>query len=250
MARILIAGESWLTTSTHTKGVDAFTLHSYVEGVAQLRTALEAGGHEVVHMPGHLVPSDFPETPEQLAAFDAIILSDIGANSVQLAPDVIERSIPGRDRLQELAAWVTRGGGLIMIGGYLSFTGFQALAAYRETDLAPVLPVEMLVGDDRVERPAGVAPTVLDATHPALGSAGATWPALLGYNRTITKEGATTLATMGDDPLVTVWEIGEGRSAVFTSDCSPHWAPPAFCDEWSGYTALFNGIVGWVTGRS
>lgn len=249
MARILIAGESWLTTSTHTKGVDAFTLHSYVEGVAQLRTALESGGNDVVYLPGHLVPTDFPETREQLNAYDAIILSDIGANSLQLAPGVLERSIPGQDRLQELAAWVRRGGGLVMIGGYLSFTGFQALAAYRETDIAPVLPVDMLVGDDRVERPAGVVPTVIAPEHPALGGAGAEWPALLGYNRTVAKEGATTLATMGDDPLVAIWEHGEGRSAVFTSDCSPHWAPPAFCDDWDGYTALFNGLVGWAAGE-
>ncbi|WP_159500609.1 glutamine amidotransferase [Microbacterium sp. 18062] len=249
MSRILIAGESWMTTSTHTKGVDAFTLHSYVEGVAQLRAALESGGHEVVHMPGHRVPLDFPETPEQLGAFDVVVLSDIGANSVQLAPDVIDRSIPGRDRLQELAAWVAGGGALVMIGGYLSFTGFQALAAYRETDLAAVLPVELLPGDDRVERPAGVVPTVLDVEHPAIGGAGSEWPALLGYNRTIPKDGADVLATMGGDPLVAVGEYGEGRSAVFTSDCSPHWAPPAFCDEWPGYAQLFNGIVRWVTER-
>lgn len=29
--RVLIAGESWMTTSTHVKGVDEFSVHSYVE---------------------------------------------------------------------------------------------------------------------------------------------------------------------------------------------------------------------------
>jgi uncharacterized membrane protein len=250
MSRVLIAGESWMTTSTHTKGVDAFTVHSYVEGVTQLRAALEAGGHEVVHLPGHLVPTDFPETQEQLDAFDVVILSDIGSNSIQLAPAVFEHSIPGRDRLHELAAWVEAGGALVMIGGYLSFTGFQALAAFRETDIAAVLPVEMLPGDDHIERPAGVVATVLDATHPALGGIQGEWPALLGYNRTLPKEGASVLATLGDDPLVAVWEYGAGRSAVFTSDCSPHWAPPAFSDEWDGYGLLFTGIVEWVAARA
>ncbi|WFR65785.1 glutamine amidotransferase [Curtobacterium flaccumfaciens] len=86
MARILIAGESWITTTTHAKGVDEFTVHSYAEGVAQLRTALTATGHEVVHLPGHLVPTDFPESPETLAEYDVVVLSDIGANSLQLAP--------------------------------------------------------------------------------------------------------------------------------------------------------------------
>ncbi|GAB3597868.1 glutamine amidotransferase [Microbacterium tumbae] len=247
MARILIAGESWMTTSTHTKGVDAFTVHSYVEGVAQLRAALEDGGHEVVHMPGHRVPTDFPETRAQLDAFDVVVLSDIGSNSVQLAPRVFEQSIPGHDRLHELATWVADGGALVMIGGYLSFTGFQALAAYRETEIAAVLPVEMLPGDDHVERPAGVTATVLDVDHPALGGVEGEWPALLGYNRTLPREGASVLATIGEDPLVAVWEYGEGRSAVFTSDCSPHWAPPAFSDDWDGYGRLFNGIVGWAS---
>lgn len=249
MSRVLIAGESWMTTSTHTKGVDAFTVHSYVEGVAQLRGALESGGHEVVHMPGHRVPLDFPETAEQLAEFDVVLLSDIGSNSVQLAPAVFERSVPGRDRLHELASWVADGGALVMIGGYLSFTGFQGLAAYRETEIAAVLPVEMLPGDDHVERPAGVTATVLDAAHPALGGIEGEWPALLGYNRTLPKDGTTVLAMVGDDPLVAVGHHGRGRSAVFTSDCSPHWAPPAFCDDWDGYPKLFNGIVNWVIAR-
>ncbi len=249
MARILIAGESWMTTSTHVKGVDEFTVHSYVEGVAQLRAAFEAGGHTVTHLPGHLVPEQFPGTKEELDAYDIVVLSDIGANSIQLAPAVFERSIPGTDRLQELAEWTRAGGALLMIGGYLSFTGFQARACYAGTPVAEVLPVSLLGHDDRIEAPAGVVATVLDAAHPALGGAGTEWPALLGYNRTVAKPGAAVLATAGEDPLVAVWETGEGRSAVFTSDCSPHWAPPAFCDEWAGYARLFSGLADWLAVR-
>ncbi|KQM29152.1 MULTISPECIES: glutamine amidotransferase [unclassified Frigoribacterium] len=249
MSRILIAGESWITATTHTKGVDEFTAHSYTEGVAQLRTALQAGGHEVVHLPAHLVATGFPETQEALDAYDVVVLSDIGVNSLQLAPAVFEKSIPGRDRVRELARWVEAGGALLMIGGYLSFSGWQGRAGYARTEIADVLPVEMLIGDDRVERPAGVVATVLDAEHPALGGAGTEWPLLLGYNRTVVKPGAVELARLDGDPLVVVGEAGAGRTAVFTSDCSPHWAPPAFCEEWDGYARVFNGIVSWLTGR-
>jgi len=249
MSRILIAGESWITATTHTKGVDEFTAHSYTEGVAQLRTALQAGGHEVVHLPAHLVATDFPETQEALDAYDVVVLSDIGVNSLQLAPAVFEKSIPGRDRVRELARWVEAGGALLMIGGYLSFSGWQGRAGDAPTEIADVLPVEMLIGDDRVERPAGVVATVLDAEHPALGGAGTEWPLLLGYNRTVVKPGAVELARLDGDPLVVVGEAGAGRTAVFTSDCSPHWAPPAFCEEWDGYARVFNGIVSWLTGR-
>ncbi len=43
-----------------------------------------------------------------------------------------------------------------MIGGYLSFMGIEAKANYKNTVLADVLPVTMLDGDDRVEKPEGV----------------------------------------------------------------------------------------------
>jgi uncharacterized membrane protein len=249
MARVLIAGESWLTTSTHTKGVDEFTVHSYTEGVAQLRAALEATGHEVTHLPAHLVPTQFPDDAAALGAYDLVILSDIGANSLQLAPGVFEHAERGRDRIAALTSWVEGGGALMMIGGYLSFSGFQARAAYAQTALTRVLPVELLPGDDRVEQPAGVTPVVAVPEHPALGGAGTHWPHLLGYNRVVAKPESQVLATVGADPLVAVAEYGRGRSAVFTSDCSPHWAPPEFCEQWPGYAQLFDGLTSWLTAR-
>ncbi len=246
--RVLIAGESWMTTSTHVKGVDEFTVHSYVEGVGPLRDALTSRGHDVVHLPAHLVPTQFPGTAHAMSAYDVVILSDIGANSLQLSPQVFERFTPGQDRLVVLRDWVAGGGGLMMIGGYLSFSGFQARAAFRQTALAAVLPVTMLAEDDRVETPAGSAPVVVVPTHPALGGCDETWPALLGYNRVVAKTSAEVLATINGDPLVAVDEFGDGRCAVFTSDCSPHWAPPAFCEDWADYATLFSGLVSWSAG--
>ncbi|HEY0248506.1 MAG TPA: glutamine amidotransferase [Gryllotalpicola sp.] len=249
MARILIAGESWITTSTHTKGVDDFTVHSYTEGVHQLKAALEAGGHTVTHLPAHLVPTQFPSDRAALSAYDIVVLSDIGANSLQLAPDVFDRAQRGSDRIGELAEWVRQGGSLLMIGGYLSFSGFQARAAFARTALVDVLPVELIDADDRVERPAGLRAVVLEPGHPALGGVEGEWPHLLGYNKTLRKSGAIELASIGGDPLIVVGEYGAGRSAVFTSDCSPHWAPPEFCEQWPGYTTIFNGLADWLVAR-
>lgn len=248
MARILIAGESWITTTTHAKGVDEFTVHSYAEGVTQLKNALTATGHDVVHLPGHLVPTDFPETPEALGEYDVVVLSDIGANSLQLAPGVFERSIPGVDRIRTLTDWVRAGGALLMIGGYLSFSGWQARGAYAGTRIADVLPVDIAPYDDRVELPAGSVATVVDA-HPTIDGVAGAWPALLGYNRTVAKADAVVPVLIDGDPLVAVRTEGAGRTAVFTSDCSPHWAPPAFCEDWAGYPALFDGLVRWLTAR-
>lgn len=246
--RVLIVGESWVTQSTHIKGVDHFTLSSYVEGVDPLRDALEGAGHTVSHLPAHLVPGQFPRDAEALAAYDVVVLSDIGANSIQLAPAVVERSERHPDRLSGLADWTRSGGGLLMIGGYLSFSGFEAKAAFAGTPVEEVLPVTCLRHDDRVEAPAGATPVVTSPEHEALGGAGEAWPHLLGWNRVTLRDDAQLLATIEGDPLVALGTAGEGRSAVFTSDCAPHWAPPAFSDEWDGYGRLFHGLVTWLAG--
>ncbi|MCU1442199.1 MAG: cytoplasmic protein [Cryobacterium sp.] len=248
MSNVLIAGESWVTQSTHIKGADSFTMHSYVEGVGPLRDALKAAGHSVTYLPGHLVPTKFPETAEELAAYDVVVLSDIGANSIQLPPNVFEKFRRGPNRLGVLAEWVHNGGAVLMVGGYLSFTGFESKAAFRLTPLADVLPVEMLAEDDRVEHPEGIVATVDLAGHPIVANLSAEWPHLLGYNKTILKEGAELVASVGPDPLIAVKNHGSGRSAVFTSDCSPHWAPPEFCEDWDGYGVLFGNLISWLGG--
>ena len=72
------------------------------------------------------------------------------------------------------------------------------------------------------------------------------WPALLGYNRVRARPGTDVLATLNGDPLVAVAGYGKGRSGVFTSDCSPHWAPRPFCEQWDGYARVFGGLVEWL----
>ncbi|MDT5151960.1 MAG: hypothetical protein QOI01_3693 [Mycobacterium sp.] len=247
MSRVLIAGESWMTHSIHVKGMDSFTTSAYVEGVEPLRRALTERGHQVTHLPAHLVPAQFPADADALSDFDVVVLSDIGANSIQLSPRVFDQGQPGSDRLGALRQWVGAGGGLLMVGGYLSFTGFEAKAAYRNTPLHEVLPVELLAEDDRVEHPAGLHAEVTRPDHPALGNAGTEWPLLLGHNRVLPRPNSTVLATLDGDPRVAVSEFGAGRSAVFTSDCAPHWAPDAFCNEWPGYAQIFGGLSEWLT---
>ena len=60
MARVLLAGESWMTTTLHVKGLDNFTTSDYCEGGGELISALERGGHEVVYMPSHVAAERFP----------------------------------------------------------------------------------------------------------------------------------------------------------------------------------------------
>jgi uncharacterized membrane protein len=244
--RVLLCGESWVTHSLHIKGVDSFTTSSYVEGADHLRAALEQGGVEVDYLPGHLVPAQFPASAADLAAYDAVILSDIGANSILLAPQTFERSEPAPDRLAAVEQYVRDGGGLLMIGGYLSFAGIDGKARYHDTPVEAALPVLISATDDRVERPSGAAPQPVASGHPVLRDVpDGAWPDLLGYNQVTARPEAEVLARCGDDPLIVCWEYHAGRSAVFTSDCAPHWAPPGFM-AWAGYGALWPGLIRWL----
>jgi uncharacterized membrane protein len=243
--RVLLCGESWVTHSLHIKGVDSFTTSSYVEGADHLRAVLTGSGIEVDYLPGHLVPGSFPASAAGLAGYAAVILSDIGANSILLAPQTFERSQPAPDRLAAVESYVAAGGGLLMIGGYLSFAGIEGKARYHGTPVEDVLPVLIADVDDRVEVPQGVVPEPAEPGHPVLAGVPGPWPAVLGYNRVTPKPGADVVVRCGADPLIACGRHRGGRSAVFTSDCAPHWAPPAFM-EWPGYAALWPNLIRWL----
>ena len=200
--RILLCGESWVTHSVHVKGVDSFTTSSYVEGADQLRAALAGAGAEVEYLPGHLVPPQFPGSAAELAGYDVLILSDIGANSLLLSPDTFERSLVRPNRLAAVEQYVRGGGGLLMIGGYLSFAGIDGKARYHGTLVEDALPVTISPADDRVETPEGVVPVVVRPDHPVMRGLPAAWPALLGYNRVAARPATEVVVTCGADPRV------------------------------------------------
>ena len=245
MSRVLLAGESWVSDVNDHKGYDVFS-HTQVHiGCAQLLVALRAAGHEVTHLKSHDVAQDFPLTLEELAAYDVVILSDIGTNSLLLPPQVFELGQRAPNRLKLLREWVHGGGGLMMAGGYLSFQGFQAKANYHGTAVEEVLPVEILPWDDRVEAPEGVCAVLTDQPHPVSEGLDREWPYLLGFQKLLAREDATVLAEIDGHPLLVVRTVGRGRTLAFASDISPHWAPQEFM-EWPGYQRLFDNCVTWL----
>jgi uncharacterized membrane protein len=247
VARVLIAGESWTTTSIHVKGFDSFTTSSYEEGVDALRDALLAGGNDVTFMPNHAAAASFPFSVDELDAYDVVILSDIGSNTLLIPPETFARSTRLPNRLAVLRDWTAAGGGLAMVGGYFSFQGIEAKANYRATPIAAVLPVELEIGDDRVESPERVEPVLLDGGHPVTSGLPETWPAVLGYQLVTAKPDASLLVEVNGDPLVVAGAAGQGRTLAYTTDIGPHWAPPEFL-EWPGYTQLWNQAVAWLAG--
>jgi uncharacterized membrane protein len=242
--KVLLAGESWMSYTTHVKGFDSFYTSTYETGEKWLKAALEAGGCEVTFMPNHLAMTEFPFTLEELRAYDCIILSDIGANTLLLPVPTFTKSEVKPNRCNVLRDYVLSGGGLIMVGGYLTFSGVDAKGKWQDTAVQEVLPVQILHTDDRMEHCEGIMPNVIK-DHDVLSGIPKTWPHLLGYNKTIAKADAEVLVTVGEDPLIALGSFGEGRSAVFTSDCAPHWAPPEFV-SWEYYDKMWQGLVNWV----
>ncbi len=247
-AKILFVGESWVKHTTHIKGFDQFTSVEYEEGASVFLACLDRGGFQTDYVRAHEISKKFPAAAGALAGYDTIVLSDIGSNSFLLTDDTFLRSQVTANRLQLVADFVAAGGGLVKVGGYMSFTGIDARARYGMSPLAAVLPVELLPYDDRIEAPQGITPELLAADHPAIGATPAAWPILLGYNRTIAKPAATTIAAVGGDPLLVVGTHGKGRVAAFTSDLAPHWAPPAFLN-WEGYPTLWTSLLSWTSAR-
>jgi uncharacterized membrane protein len=243
--RVLLVGESWSVYSVHQKGFDTFYTSEYTEAGDEFIAALRDAGHEVARIPAHLIERDFPTSVDDLRAIaDVVVVSDVGANSFLLSKDTFTRSLVGADRLGVLADFVRQGGGLLMIGGYMTFSGIDGKARWGRTPVGDILPVHVLDRDDRVELPAGVSPSVLRA-HDVVDGLDDTWPTLLGLNEVTAKPDATTLAVAGAHPLVVIREEGQGRTAAFTSDLAPHWATPAFL-EWAGYGILFDRLVRWA----
>lgn len=187
----------------------------------------------------------FPRTLEELKEYDAVFLSDIGSNTLLITNQCFAEGKTDSNRCQIIKKYVEEGGSLCMIGGYMSFTGIDGTARYGQTEIADVLPVEMLDIDDRVEAPQGLVPELIEE-HEAVSGLEGEWPYLLGYNKTITKSDAKTLVKIGEDPLIAIGEYGKGKSAVFTSDCSPHWGSPAFV-EWEKYDLLWKDLLDWMT---
>lgn len=245
MTKVLLAGESWQLLSFEIKGQNVITGASYDEAADHLIAALEVAGASVTFQPCHVAAQQFPRTRRDLDEYDLVILSDIGADTLQLTKAVRNGELDV-DRCELLAKYVADGGALGMIGGYMSFAGVNGQARYDRTALAEVLPVSIGPGDDRVEAPAGVTPENEGVPGTDLANE---WPPILGYNRVVADEDANVWASVGDDPLLAVGTHGAGRTFAFTTDCAPHWAPPTFL-EWEGLPLLWEAIIEYVTGES
>jgi uncharacterized membrane protein len=163
--------------------------------------------------------------PERLLEKDygLIILSDYPSGNFPAG---------AQDRI---AQKVQKGTSLLMIGGWESFHGL--IGNYHTSALAPVLPVECLQEDDRINWCQGLVPEVA-SQHPILK--GLPWyqpPLVCGCNRVKAKKEATVVLGLRrlriekgklsldqkSLPFLVTGTYGKGRTGAVTTDFAPHW---------------------------
>ena len=250
MKKILLVGESWISQSTHFKGFDSFQSTYYELGATSFVDSLK-DSFDINYMPSHIASTEFPSTINDLEKYDCIIISDCGANTLLLHPDVFLKGKVFPNRLKLIEEFVYKGGSFIMFGGYLSFQGINGSARYKNTPIERILPVNILPYDDRIEAPEGCEPFVKN-DHIILDDINGKWPNLLGINQVEIKQDKkiksilTTNIDGKEYPLLVISEKHLGKTAVWTSDVGPHWLPNDFV-QWVGYKALWNNLFKWLT---
>jgi uncharacterized membrane protein len=245
--KILFVGESCFAQTIEYKGNNSFSGVRYHESGYLFRALLEKQGFEVTHLPCHLVPRDYPRTAQVLSAYDAILFSDVGADTFLLLPDMVRNGVRVPNLLKVTAEYVRLGGGFGMIGGYMTFQGINGSARYHASPIEEILPVTILPWDDRVEVPEGADLVCAPSAHTLLDGFPEQWPYILGYNKVTAKPDAEVLVSYNGDPIISLSSCGKGRTLAFATDCAPHWAPGAITG-WEYYAPLWGRLCSWLAG--
>ncbi|MDD4869263.1 MAG: glutamine amidotransferase [Kiritimatiellae bacterium] len=210
------------------KGLDIFNYGKW------LKSALESTGqHQVTSVPSwdfyKLGPGQYEEI---LESYDVIIFSDVEGKLFQLAPSFFDREKFGTrpltfpDRLRLTSEAVQRGKGLMVLGGWYSYTGELGKGGWGRTRLREILPVKCLENEDLCESTEGFIPIPTAAGAKLFGDIDwSSCPPILGYNQTQTiPEGEILLKVKETgDPLLAIRRIGAGKVLAYTSDPAPHW---------------------------
>lgn len=247
--RVLLVGETWTALSVHVKGWDHFWSAEHERGADAWVSAISGGGVDVRWIGAHEAAERFPLTMEDLSATDVVVLSDVGARSLLLHPDVWRRGLTVPNRLALIAQWVRGGGALAMCGGYMSFAGSNGSAAYAGSAVEDVLPVLIDRIDDRIECPEGVMASAAPSEHELTQYFREPWGPFLGYNRVGLREDAVPIAFLGDDVFIAAREVEQGRTLVWTSDIGPHWCPSSIVTD-QRFGECWRAALRWLANRA
>lgn len=219
---------------------------------------------EVTHVPpAKPLSKRIAENP-----YDVILLSDYSCS--QVSPDVQKL----------LARQVDGGAGLMMIGGWASFTGLWG--QWKGSVIEGLLPVRCRATDDRLNIPTGAVMLPKSPKHPAISKL--TWrsrPVICGVNRVLPRAGKSTVLLSAAElcghtsnlqdvwlgkeyPLLVASNHPDRRVLALATDVAPHWCGGLV--DWgsrrvtlpvnstisievgTGYVAFLSGLLKWLAG--
>lgn len=190
---------------------------------------------------------------EYLDESTGLIISDVEAKCFHLYPSFFDRArrenriVTFPDRLNVIKQWIHNGGGMMMLGGWLSFSGVQGKGGWGRSSLKEALPIECLLIEDLIESSEGFTAEVLVPDHPVVkGLPWEKFPPIFGYNEVKEKKAGQVLVRIKEtgDPLVVAGEYGKGRVLTYMSDPAPHWG--INFELWEGYDAFWQQSLNWI----
>ncbi|MBP7462495.1 MAG: hypothetical protein KBA26_14515 [Candidatus Delongbacteria bacterium] len=188
-----------------------------------LSSIIYSNGYNFDYIPS---PSPFPSHLE-LERYALIILSDYPARNFS------------EIQLKALVDYARRGGSVLMIGGWESYTGL--MNEYTATPLADILPVSLESNDDRRNLPQGCVVVPAFRCTEKLKTLDWMAPPLIGGYNQITPRTRSTVHLIGkklvignsdglqlgilpeEIPLLVSKPCRKGFAAALAFDLAPHW---------------------------
>ncbi|WP_018628634.1 glutamine amidotransferase [Niabella aurantiaca] len=242
-------GPTFIETPFGTETKDA-DLHFYGE---RLTEALEQQADVTPLSNWELYRLEPGKLEAYLQGSEALIISDVEAKCFHLYPSFFDRArrekkiVTFPDRIAVIKEWIQSGGGLMMLGGWLSFSGVQSRSGWGRSVLQEALPVNCLLIEDLVESSAGFTAEVVKPDHPiAKGLAWDSFPPIFGYNEVTVKNEADVIVRVKETghPLVVAGEYGQGRVFTYMSDPAPHWG--INFELWESYNDFWLQAYNWI----
>ena len=182
-----------------------------------------------------------------------LIISDVEAKCFHLYPSFFDRArrenkvVTFPDRLQVIKEWIRGGGGMMMLGGWLSFSGVQNRSGWGRSVLQEALPVGCLSTEDLVESSAGFTAEVVLPEHPVVkGLSWSSFPPIFGYNEVQEQPEGEVIVRVKETghPLLVGGTYGAGRVLTYMSDPAPHWG--INFELWESYNDFWLQAYNWV----
>lgn len=242
--------------------IEVTSLHLPTEGMIPAQAAALRGRDERIFQDrsGRPVPSVCHPTRGYPASLAGLLRYDVVIDS-----DIFKEAFSATQLADTVAFVEDHGGGFVMVGGVTSF----GAGGYEKTVIDKLMPVEIANRSDPLTVPLGIRPTETGWQHPIL-QVGATpaetrraieadFPGFSGANYARRpKPGAFVLLTaeapgtgLDGAVLVSVQQIGRGRTMAFLSDTTTNWGE-RFEKSWGPggtnqyYARFWNNAVRWL----